>query len=236
VPRSLWILVLAVAFLPACGSQPKPKEATNDELAYQDVDVSGRPIARSQPAAPAAPAPRPSAAPAPAPATPAADGLPSPEDDGYRPDPSDPQKIKQLPPPAITLVYVCEIRDKGRVRPAAAIFSCDPECPYLLERPRPSRILKPLRWGKMMHLLADLRRTGFESLPVEEQKLDDAIGGDRQFILIRDGKRVDYKKSATKLDKTLYETFARCERVLVGYSQGSDTFEFTEGLGPIPGH
>ena len=234
-----WPAVLvAFALCGACSShpqqQPPSKAAPEDD--YQDTDVNGRPI-KSSTTKPAAAAPRAEPTPVAAkPGTLGSDGLPMPDDDGYTPDPKDPQHQKQLPPPSITLVYVCEIRDQGRVRPAAAIFSCDSESPYLNERPRPSRILKPLRWGKIVHLLAELKQAGLESLPVEEQKIDDGISGERQIIVIKDGKRVDYKKSATKLDKTQYETFAHCEKVLVSYSQGTDTFEFTEGLGPIPGH
>jgi hypothetical protein len=214
---------LALVLVLGC-SKPAPREATDAELAPVDVDTNGQPIH-----GPATPAP----ALTPAPARPE-----PPVRDASQPRESDKAAQPQPPTdgPIVTVLYVCEIGTREKKRPAVVVFSSDPECVYLNERPRPSRILKPVNGWKISQLLADLKRVGLDTLPREDQPLDQRIEGDRQILIIRDGKRIDFKKSACQLDAKLWETFAKCEHTLVFYSSGSDTFVETEGLAPIPGH
>lgn len=224
--------LLTVASAGCSPEKPKTKEATDEELQYVETDVHGNPIARRP--APAAPSPppeqhagvdtRPSAA--------------SRKSSALQADPGEPKPSQDVSTdgPIITIVYVCEIAtDEGRRRPGAVIFSSDPDSPYISnERPRPSRILKPSTGEGMLAIIADLQKAGLDSLPREEQKLDEAISGDRQFFILRDGKRVNYRKLATKQDAKLYEAFNRCERVLVRYSAAKADIVETEGLHPAP--
>lgn len=201
--------VAVLVVLGGCGSAPR--EATDAELAPVDQDANGQAVALGK-------SPKKNERAGPAPAAPAAPAAP--RDEG----------------PIVTLIYVTEIRDKGRDRPAAVIFTSDPESEYLQgEKPRPSRVLKPTLGSNMVKLLDALRQEGLDTLPSEAEALEADIGRGRQVIVVRDGRRVAYRQAACKADATAFRTFNRIERVLVRYSQGDATFVETEGLAPIPG-
>ncbi len=139
--------------------------------------------------------------------------------------------------PIATLIYVTEISLElhGPTKPAAIIFSSDPDSPYLGESPRPTRILKPVEPAKLARILEGLRGAGFDSLPAEKQSLNEAINPGRQIILIQNGTRVDYKKDACNQDGPLFKKFVACERLLVKYSHGADPFVATDAPTEVPG-
>ncbi len=132
--------------------------------------------------------------------------------------------------PVATIVYVTEVKNRdGTRRPGAVIFSSDPDSPYLNERPRASRVMKPIVRAQMGQLLDQLRTTGLERLPAEAQQANDAITPDRQIIVIRDDKRVTYRQSATRANAEAFKLFAACEKVVVDFSHDQDPYVQTMG-------
>jgi hypothetical protein len=132
--------------------------------------------------------------------------------------------------PIATIIYVTEIRNRdGSKRPGAVIFSSDPDSPYLQERPRPSRILKPVVGGERAHLFGELRTTGLERLPAEPQLPDEAITPDRQIIVIHDGKRVTYRQNNVRTNADAFKLFSACEKVVVDFSHDQDPYVQTMG-------
>src|SRR5205085_1294459 len=88
--------------------------------------------------------------------------------------------------PLATIIYVTEIGNRGGPKkPGAVIFSSDMASPYLQDRPRPTRILKPVQRGRMGQLIALMKDAGLERLPTEAQLVDEPVTSDRQFIIIK---------------------------------------------------
>lgn len=134
-----------------------------------------------------------------------------------------------------TIVYVAELSKGapgtrgGPTRPGAVIFSSDPDSPYINDRPRPSRVLKPVPKGRMKQLFDQLRDAGFERLPGEAQLPDEPITGERQIVVIRDGKRFTYRQSVMKQSAEAFKVFAASEKVLVNASHEQDPVVQTIG-------
>lgn len=216
--RTFFIVLLAVA----AGCASKPKEATDRELAYEDQSPDTQATLGPQ-GAPAAGSMAPTAAGAEKEQSSKVGDAPSfiraPMPDG--------------PGPVLTLIYVDEIVLNKKKRPGAMIFSSDPDSPYIQEKPRPSRVLKPLNRPRMARLLADLRAAGLESLPSQHAAVDAPITGERQLIFIRDGSRTEYHRGATQENAKLFQTFGACEKVLLDCSHEGDGFvEEAEGRDP----
>jgi hypothetical protein len=201
---------LFLAFALGCASKPAPKPATDDELAYEDqTDPATRAaIQRGDKTAPTSQVPLDARYPEFALLKPTTTGT------------------------VMTIVAVTEVGPRGGPhRPAAMIFSSDKDSPYLQERPRQSRVLKPMDPARMDKLLADLRAKGLDRLPSEAAELDARITSDRQFIFIRDGKRSDVKRSRTLADAQLFQVFAECEKLFLACSSENDPFVETRGGG-----
>jgi hypothetical protein len=116
-----------------------------------------------------------------------------------------------------TLLYVTEVEDKSRpsgMRPAAMVFSSDPDSPYINDRPRPSRILKQLEPDDMKDALAELDGQGLSTLPWKDQPLEDQIPPDRAIYIFRDGGRRVVKKTELSNDDQRI-VFTRIEKKLI---------------------
>jgi hypothetical protein len=183
--RRQGLLLLAVV-LGCASSKPAPRPATDAELAYEDQtdDATREAIRNGKTSAP-----------------------------GTETRPLDARypELALLKPTTqgtvMTVIQVTEVGPRGGpYRPAAMIFSSDKDSPYLQERPRQSRVLKPMDPARMDKLLADLRAAGLDALPAEAADLDARITAERQFILIRDGKRTDVKKSVARFIEALRKT------------------------------
>ncbi len=195
-----------LVFALGCVSKPTPKPATDAELAYEDQTdpATATAIQQGKTTGPPLDARYPEFA------------LLKPTTQGT----------------VMTIIEVTEIGPRGGPhRPAAVIFSSDRDSPYLQERPRQSRVLKPMDPARMDKLLADLRAAGLDRLPSEAAEVDARITQDRQFIFLRDGKRTDVKKSRTLADTQLFQVFAACEKVFLACSTENDPFVETRGGG-----
>jgi hypothetical protein len=202
--------LLLLAFALGCASKPAPRPATDDELAYEDQTDPATRAAIQQGKT------RPTGEPAPLEARYPEFALLRPTTQGT----------------VMTIIAVTEVGPHGGpYRPAAMIFSSDKDSPYLQERPRQSRILKPMDPARMDKLLADLRTAGLDRLPSEAAEADAKITSDRQFIFLRDGKRTDVKRSRTLGDSQLFQAFAACEKVFLTCSTENDPFVETRGGG-----
>ena len=185
--RTAVTALAALLALSSCSSPPKPApRATDDELAPKDVDPNAPPpeLGKVKPAAPAKPA---------------SDAAP------------------KKPGIVATLLYVTEVEDKSRpsgMRPAAMVFSSDPDSPYINDRPRPSRILKPLEPDEMKDELAELDAQGLSTLPWKDQPLGDPITPDRAIYIFRDGNRRVVKKTELANDDQRI-VFTRIEKKLI---------------------
>jgi hypothetical protein len=129
---------------------------------------------------------------------------------------------------------VAEIQIGTRRRPGAIIFSSDPSSEYIQDEPRPSRVLKPVTRAEMAKLLAELDGAGLSSLPHDALADDEKITGERQFVLIREGKKTGYPRSATQSDARLFTAFTRCEKLLLDRAHGRDEFIETRGRDATP--
>jgi len=200
-----FIIIVALSVLAGCASKPAP--ANEDELKTTDQTDPETRAKIDRMTGHAAAAPNPGQAPG----TAANQG------------------------PVLTIVYVTEIGPRGgEHRPGAVIFSSDPDSPYLQERPRPSRILKPIDTARMGKLLADLRANGLDTLPQDPEEPDAKITGERQFIFLRDGKRVDYREGRSKENAALFRTFKSCENIFIACSREKDEFVELEGREATP--
>jgi hypothetical protein len=189
MPRTAGAALVALLALSSCSSTPKPApapSATDDELAPKDVDPNAPPpeLGKVKPAAPAKPA---------------ADAAP------------------RRPGIVATLLYVTEVEDKSRpsgMRPAAMVFSSDPDSPYINDRPRASRILKQLEPDEMKDALAELDGQGLSTLPWKDQPTEDPIPPDRAIYIFRDGGRRVVKKAELANDDQRI-VFTRIEKKLI---------------------
>jgi hypothetical protein len=115
-----------------------------------------------------------------------------------------------------TVVYITEAGDRGGPRRSATVvYSSDEDSPLMNQRPAPWRVLKAQTKAEMQKLLMDLKASGLDRLPSESQAPNDPLGDDRQVVIIKDGKRVAYKRAATQQDAGLFKTFRNVEQVLV---------------------
>ncbi|HZV03183.1 MAG TPA: hypothetical protein VFF73_41145 [Planctomycetota bacterium] len=115
-----------------------------------------------------------------------------------------------------TVVYVTETGDHGGLRrTGVVIYSSDEDSPLMNQRPTPWRVIKAQTKAEMQKLLTDLKASGLDRLPSESQDVNDPLGDDRQVVIIKDGKRVTYRRSATQKDAGLFKTFRGIEQVLV---------------------
>lgn len=223
--RMLVILPVVVAL--GCSSS-KPKEATDQELAFQDQSPDGKPIAGR-------PVPRVASGNEKEQhsTTPAADSRPGPDAAPaavraqYEQSSATPSSG-----PVMTILYITSLGSRNAERPAAVIFSSDRDSPYLQERPRPTRILKPLDPADMQNVLDQLKKAGLDQLPAEVQLVNEPITGEHQIIMFRDGKRTRYAKSNCQRDANTAKTFVACEQILVARSQSDEGFYETQGLHP----
>tara|TARA_B100000965_G_scaffold34074_1_gene25119 strand:- start:103 stop:687 length:585 start_codon:yes stop_codon:yes gene_type:complete len=92
--------------------------------------------------------------------------------------------------PRATLVYVTEMGVRGKRRPAALIYTSDPEIGHFRRRPSDQFTVRRLLKREMQWLLDDLSARGLEALPWSpEAQYDEPIGPERALHYYEQGKR-----------------------------------------------
>lgn len=92
--------------------------------------------------------------------------------------------------PRATLVYVTEMGVRGQRRPAALIYTSDPEIGHFRRRPSDQFTVRRLLRREMQWLLDDLGARGLDALPWSpEASYDAPIGPERALHYYAEGKR-----------------------------------------------
>lgn len=92
--------------------------------------------------------------------------------------------------PRATLVYVTEMGVRGQRRPAALIYTSDPEIGHFRRRPSDQFTVRRLLKREMQWLLDDLGARGLDALPWSpEDQYDKPIGAERALHYYEQGKR-----------------------------------------------
>jgi hypothetical protein len=211
--RSWPILALALCFV-ACSSQPtaEEKRKLEEEIAPKDVDPTAPPptLGKVKPGEPAGPA---------------SDDLPPPDPDGTIT--KGPKGVEEPAKPGVaaTVLYIMEVKDDSKptgVRPAAMIFSSDPESPYYGEPAKRSRIVKHLKPHEMLTFLGELDAAGLSRLPLDEEASDKVIDAGRAVYVFRKGEamRRGVRKSELKTEAQAV-AFTKVEKRLVAVARNT---------------
>lgn len=115
---------------------------------------------------------------------------------------------------AQTLIYVTRVGNREDARPAAIVFSSDPENPYFNRTSTEQVTVKRLRRAEYSELEGELNALGLAGLPWKPVELEGAIGPERALYLQEGGVTRRVLKDALHEDGPL-KVFSAIERRLI---------------------